>query len=72
LRWLREFGVIDRFGVEGTGSYGAGLTRVLFDAGVDVVEVDRGIKDGRTKKEAIRCLKRDVAREVYAALPNSP
>ena len=41
LAWLRGFGEIDRVGVEGTGSYGAGLTRFLLDAGVQVVEVDR-------------------------------
>ena len=29
--------------------------------------IERRMKDGRTKKEAIRCLKRYVAREVFAA-----
>jgi transposase len=33
--------------------------------------IERRMKDGRTKKEAVRCLKRDVAREVFAALPRS-
>ena len=33
--------------------------------------IERRIKDGRTKKEAVRCLKRYVAREVFAALPRS-
>jgi transposase len=33
--------------------------------------IERRMKDGRTKKEAVRCLKRYVAREVYAALPRS-
>jgi transposase len=28
LTWLREFGVLMRIGIEGTGSYGAGLTRL--------------------------------------------
>ena len=41
LRWLESFGEVDRVGVEGTGSYGAGLTRFLLDHGVEVVEVDR-------------------------------
>jgi transposase len=41
LRWLRGFGDVDRVGVEGTGSYGAGLTRFLLDEGVTVVEVNR-------------------------------
>ncbi len=33
--------------------------------------IERRMKDGRTKKEAIRCLKRYVAREVFVALPRS-
>ena len=41
LGWLAGFGEIDRVGVEGTGSYGATLTRFLTDRGVSVVEVDR-------------------------------
>ena len=39
--WLASFGSLVRVGVEGTGSYGAGLARLLAAAGVDVVEVDR-------------------------------
>ena len=41
LGWLSRHGQVDSVGVEGTGSYGAGLTRFLLDAGVKVVEVDR-------------------------------
>ena len=33
--------------------------------------IERRMKEGRTKKEAIRCLKRYVAREVFGALPRS-
>jgi len=29
LGWARRFGTVDRIGVEGTGSYGAGLARWL-------------------------------------------
>src|SRR6059036_1298450 len=39
--WLRSFGHVATVGVEGTGSYGAGLARHLRTCGVDVVEVDR-------------------------------
>ena len=39
--WLRSQGRIIRVGVEGTGSYGAGLARHLTGAGVEVVEVNR-------------------------------
>ena len=41
LQWMRGYGVWDRVGVEGTGTYGAGLTRHLVEAQVRVVEVDR-------------------------------
>lgn len=39
--WLASFGPLVRVGVEGTGSYGAGLARHLATVGVAVVEVDR-------------------------------
>jgi len=41
LRWLREHGPVGAVGVEGTGSYGAGLSRYLTSNGLLVVEVDR-------------------------------
>ena len=41
LAWMTGHGTLDRVGVESTGSWGAGLTRHLTDAGVTVVEVDR-------------------------------
>lgn len=41
LDWLAGFGVIDKIGVESTGSYAAGITRFLLDAGIDVVEVNQ-------------------------------
>ena len=40
-RWLEGFGTLVKVGVEGTGSYGAGLARHLHAHGVDVVEVNR-------------------------------
>lgn len=39
--WLTGHGVVTKIGVEGTGSYGAGLTRHLQTAGLQVVEVNR-------------------------------
>lgn len=41
LDWLRGFGRVHAVGVEGTGAYGAGLTRHLHAADVRVVEVNR-------------------------------
>src|SRR5436305_14755831 len=38
LAWVDSFGVLRRAGVEGTGSYGAGLARHLRAAGVEVIE----------------------------------
>jgi transposase len=39
LAWLRSFGTVERVGVEGTGTYGAGLARYLAKHGVVVIEV---------------------------------
>ena len=50
LAWLGRFGAVARVGVEGTGSYGAGLARVLREAGVDVVEVDRPNRQARRRQ----------------------
>ena len=46
------------------------LTRMVSDPNTRRY-IERRMKDGRTKKEAIRRLKRYVAREVFAALPRS-
>jgi transposase len=50
LSWLRSFGTLAVAGVEGTGSYGAGLARYLAAAGVRVVEVDRPDRQDRARQ----------------------
>ena len=50
LSWLRSFGTLAVAGVEGTGSYGAGLARHLAAAGVRVVEVDRPDRQDRARQ----------------------
>jgi transposase len=50
LSWLRGFGEVGLVGVEGTGSYGAGLTRHLHASGVRVVEVDRPNRQVRRRR----------------------
>jgi len=40
-RWARSLGEIKAFGIEGTGSYGAGLAHFLRDQGHPVIEVNR-------------------------------
>jgi transposase len=49
LGWLRGFGPVVQVGVEGTSSYGAGLTRTLQASGVLVVEVDRPNRQKRRR-----------------------
>ena len=39
--WLSQHGTLEMIGVEGTGTYGAGLARHLRTIGLTVVEVDR-------------------------------
>ncbi|MGH7734772.1 MAG: IS110 family transposase [Gemmatimonadales bacterium] len=45
LSWLRSLGNLALVGVEGTGSYGAGLARYLAAAGLRVVEAGGGAAD---------------------------
>jgi len=56
LAWARGFGVVGRAGGEGTGSYGAALSRFLRGQGVTVVEVnrpDRAKRRHRGKSDAV-------------------
>jgi transposase len=63
LVWLRRHGELARVGVEGTGSYGAGLARALAAAGVPVLEVTRPDRQRRRRHG-----KSDAADAVSAAL----
>jgi hypothetical protein len=47
--WLGSFGRVDRVGVEGTGTYGAGLARHLAASGITVIEVDRPNRQQRRR-----------------------
>jgi transposase len=48
--WARSLGPVRAFGVEGTGSYGAGLSRFLCEQGHAVVEVNRPDRQLRHRK----------------------
>ena len=48
--WLAGFGPVGRVGVEGTGSYGAGLTRHLTAAEITVIEVNRPDRSDRRRR----------------------
>jgi len=50
LDWLGGFGTVALVGIEGTGSYGAGLARHVTAAGVRVVEVDRSDRQDRRRQ----------------------
>ncbi len=50
LTWMRSFGLLQRLGVEATGTYGAGLLRYLQHAGVEVLEVTTPDTHDRRKR----------------------
>jgi transposase len=49
VEWFASLGTVVLIGVEGTGSYGAGLTRHLQVLGIAVVEVDRPNRQRRRR-----------------------
>jgi transposase len=48
-QWAQSLGKVEAFGIEGTGSYGAGLASFLRRQGQRIVEVNRG--DRRTRRQ---------------------
>jgi transposase len=50
LAWLAGFGEVERIGVEGTGAWGAGLSRFLRASGIVVIEVDRPNRQRRRRR----------------------
>lgn len=67
LRWLQRHGAVVMVGVEGTGSYGAGLQRHLQAEGVTVIEVvrpNRQDRRARGKSDPIDAI--NAARAVLA------
>lgn len=50
LTWANSFGCLRRAGVEGTGTYGAGLARVLRDHDIEVLEVNRPDRAARRSR----------------------
>jgi transposase len=49
VAWVEGFGVLDRAGVEGSGSFGLGLARFLRARGVGVIEVNRPNRQHRRR-----------------------
>jgi transposase len=50
IRFLTSLGQVERIGVEGTASYGAGFARALTATGIEVAEVTRAVKSTRRLK----------------------
>ena len=62
ITWAERHGRVAAFGIEGTGSYGAGLARAVRRAGHQVLEVNRG--DRRTRRIAGKSDTVDVRRQI--------
>lgn len=76
LSWARSFGEVLEAGVEGTGSYGAGLQRHLQSQQVAVIEVSRPNRQDRRmrgKSDPIDAINaaRAVLSEMATAIPKS-
>ena len=54
LSWLAGFGTVALAGIEGTGSYGAGLARHIAATGIRVVEADRADRQDRRRAGQVR------------------
>jgi transposase len=50
LGWATRLGQVQRFGIEGTGSFGAGLSRWLQQQGYQVLEVNRPNRQARRRR----------------------
>ncbi|WP_151770089.1 IS110 family transposase [Streptomyces abyssomicinicus] len=50
LKWARRLGRVRRAGVEGTGSFGAALSRYLLAQGVEVLDVNRPDRTDRRRR----------------------
>lgn len=68
LEWAKTFGGVAAFGVEGTGSYGKGLSQFLRRQGLKVVEVSRPCRRGQQRLQGKDDLldAEDAARQVLA------
>ena len=64
LAWMRASGRIARVGVEQSRTYGAGLTRVLHEAGLEVIEINHA----HSKQLRARSGKTDALDAYQAAL----
>jgi hypothetical protein len=76
VTWAERFGAVERVGVEGTGTYGAGLARFVRAYGLQVVEVnrpDRSLRRRRGKSDPIdaQAAARSTLAGVAATIPKT-
>ncbi|MDK6080601.1 IS110 family transposase [Massilia varians] len=76
IAWARSLGSLRRAGVEGTGTYGAGLARALREQGVEVLEVNRPDRSkrrlkGKSDPTDAESAARSVLSEQATAIPKS-
>ncbi|MDP8929901.1 MAG: transposase [Actinomycetota bacterium] len=62
LAWASQLGTVDKVGIEGTGSHGAGLWGWLTARGVIVVAVDRPATGGCAGTKKVRHIDAGVGR----------
>lgn len=76
-RWAATLGVVDGWGIEGTGCYGAGLARALLAAGEPVIEINRPdrrarrVLGGKTDLIDAEAAARSVLADYATATPKS-
>lgn len=77
IAWAQTLGVVVMWAIEGTGSYGAGLTRALLGAGQPVVEVSspnrrtRRIRGGKTDQIDAEAAARSYLADYATATPKT-
>ena len=71
LRWARGFSPTAIFGVEGTGTYGAGLARFLTAAGCTVIEINRPDRRDRRAQGKSDPLDAEAAARLFSAVKPS-
>jgi transposase len=67
LSWCGAFGIVVTFAIEGTSSYGAGLTKFLGAHGLNVVEVQRPNRQVRRKLGKSDVIDAEAAARTYLA-----
>lgn len=71
--WARSHGAVHAFGIEGTGSYGAGLSRALSAQGFRIVEVNRPNRQLRRQRGKSDTIDAEAAaRAVLAGQADAP